>query len=337
MGSHLTKGAARSRSYCWPNQLFCAQLFARALLAGLLLALLGCGGGGAAQPSTPTPNVTMLLQDAPGNGVAAFNIDVTGVALGSASGNTVVLSSPGQAMELRHTQLAPTVAVEAFTAQAGTYNSLVFTVANPQLTVVTPSGQILRLNSQTHPSATLAASRLTVPLSLTVSNPGHVNLLLDFDVAHSLSTDANGNYVVRPVINASLVGAPTPVKLHGVLAMVVATFFNGPNVLSQVPINALGQGAANQQFVEVQLHDSGAAIPIAVGSNTVVDQALGNLSSLRMGQLIYLSAEVQNDGTFLASSIAAGPPPVLRHYEGPVTAVHRDSAGNPSFDVVVQN
>ena len=298
--------------------------------------MAGCGGGSAPAVSNPAPNVTMLLQDAPANGVAAFTIDVTSVSFTTPDGQVVQLTRPGQPMELRHTQLSPTVAVEGFTAQVGTYKSITFSLANPQLTVLNAAGQIVRVSAQTTPSARLATTRVTIPLSVTLGNPGHLSLMLDFDVAHSLSTDASGNYIISPVISAAVLGNQPGSKLRGALAMVVASFYNGPNVLSQVLVNTLAP-SANQQFVEVQLHDSGAIIPIAVGSSTVVDGALGGLSNLRLGQLIYVTAQMQENGAFLASSIAAGPPNQSQHYQGPVTAMHRDGSGNVSFDVVEQN
>lgn len=334
--SGLAKALLRSWRH-WTKQKPPFDTFSQLFLCGLALALVSCGGGNSPSAPSPTPNVTMLLQDAPADGVAAFDIDVTAVSLNGDGGEPVSLSSPGQAMELRHMQLSPTVAVEAFTSQAGNYKSLTLTLANPRLTVLNASGQIVRLTGQTTPSATLAASNVTIPSSVTLGYPGHVNLILDFDLGHSLSTDKNGNYVIRPVINASVLGGASPSNIRGALAMVIATFFNGPNVLSQVPINALGQGASNQQFIEVQLHDSGAAIPVAVNSSTVVDGALGGLSNLRLGQLIYVSAQIQDSGIFLASSIAAGPPNLSQHYQGPVTGVQKDKSGNVSLDVVVQN
>ena len=301
------------------------------------MALAGCGGGSAPAASNPTPNVTMLLQDAPANGVAAFRIDVTAVAFNTASGQAVALSNPEQSLELRHLQLSPTVAVEGFTSQAGAYKSLTLTLANPQLTVLNGSGQIVRLNSQTSPSARLASGNVTIPLNVTLGNSDHIQLMLDFDVAHSLSTDSHGNYIITPVIQAGVLGGPPPAKLRGALATVVATFFNGPNVLSQVPINNLAGGTSSQQFFEVQLQDSGQAIPVTVDSSTVIDAAIGSMSKLRLGQLIYVSADVQDNGTFRASSIAAGPSNSSLHYQGLVTGVQKQGSSSSLFNFVVQN
>ena len=326
--------AGTSASGCRHERL---AAFSRLLLAGLVAGLVGCGGGSTAPTSNAAPNLTLLLQDAPANGVAAFNVDVTGASFNGAGGQAVALSSPAQAMELRHMQLSPTVALETFASQPGTYNSLTFTLANPQLTVLNGSGQIVRLNSQTTPAATLAVSKVTVPLTVTVGNPGHVNLMLDFDVGSSISNDRNGNYIITPVIHAGVLSAQAPPVLRGALGTVIATFFNGPNVLSQVPINALGPSGSHQQFLEIQLHDSGQAIPVAVDSSTIVDAALGGLANVHMAESLYVSASLQSNGTFLASSIAAGPSTRSQHYQGLVTGVQRNNSGGLSFSVVVQN
>jgi hypothetical protein len=320
--------------------------FSAFLLGGLAVMLAGCGGGGSSTALPRAPNVTVLLQDAPADGVAAFSIGITTVSLNGADGQTLMLTSSAQTMEVRHVQLSPTVVFQGYVAQSRTYNSLKLSLSNPELTVRGADGKIVRINSKTTPFAQLASSKVTIPLAVTVNNLGHVGLMLDFDLEHSITNDGSGNYIIKPVIKASIVAdsaRPTkigsalaigssaqPVKLRGALAVVT-------HIPSQVPMNAVGWGTSNQQFFEIQLHDTGESIPVVVDSSTVIDGAIGQLAELRMGQIIYLSADFQENGTFLANSIAARPRNSSQHYEGPVTGVYKDTSGNVSLDVVVQN
>lgn len=308
--------------------------------------LAGCGGGGSSTASPPAPNVTVLLQDAPADGVAAFSIDMTTVSLNGADGQTLALTNPARTMELRHLQLSPTVFFQGYAPQNGTYNSLRLSLSNPELTVLGAHGKMVRINSQTSPSVQLTTSNVIVPVAVTVNNLGHVGLILDFDLEHSITNDGSGNYIIEPIIKARILpdsarpvkiagafaraNSAPPAKIRGALAMVT-------RLLSQVPINAAGQGTFNQQSFEIQLHDTDASIPVVIDSRTMIDHSIGQLSELRMGQLISVSADFQENGTFHANSIAARPRDSSQHYEGPVTGVYKDSSGNASLGVVVQN
>ncbi len=298
-------------------------------------ALSGCGGGAPADPPASTSNVTLLMQDAPAAGIAEFNIDVSGASLKGTGGQVLTLGGSPVTLEIRHLGLAPTVALRGNATQASSYNSLILNFANPQLTVVNAQGKVIRVTAQSTPSVRLASSSVNVPLTATVSATDHIAVMLDFDLQHSVSTDSQGNYVINPTLQAVLGNSP-PAGLQGALAVVSALFFNGPDVLSQVPLNSLGQGSGSQVF-QAQLLDSQQSVSVKVDSGTVLDPAIGQFSNIHLGQVIYVSAVFQGDGTFLAKSIGAGPTNISQRYQGVITAVHQNSSGQPTFDVVVQN
>jgi len=312
------------------------NLCAFAVLA-LAVALTGCGGGGAANAPAAPANVTLLVQDAPAGGIAEFNIDLTGASLKGAGGQTLSLGNSPETLEIRHLGLSPTVALHGSATETNTYSSLALTFANPQLTVVNSQGKVIRVTAQSAPSARLASSSISVPLTATVGARDHLGVMLEFDLQHSVSTDANGNYVITPVVQATVLSNSTPIGLEGALAVVSGLYFNGSNVLSQVPINTLGQGGPAPQVFQAQLLDSSQSVAVTVDSSTILDPAIGQFSNLHLGQVIYLSANFQNDGTFLAKSIGTGPASLSQRYQGLVTGVHQNSSGQPAFDVVVQN
>ena len=316
---------------------FQARFFLVWVVLALATAWTGCGGGALADPPGSTSNVTLLMQDAPAEGIAEFNIDVNQASLKGTGGQSLPLGSSPATLEIRHLGLAPTVALRGNASQTSTYSSLSLSFANPQLTVVNAQGKVIRVTGQSTPSVRLASSSASVPLTATVGAADHIAVMLDFDLQNSVSTDDQGNYIINPVLQAAVLRSSRAAGLQGSLAVVSALFFNGNNVLSQVPLNALGQGGAGSQVFQAQLLDSQQSVSIKVDSSTILDPAIGQFSNLHLGQVVYLSAYFQSDGTFLAKSIGAGPANMSQRYQGVVTAVHQNSSGEPTFDVVVQN
>lgn len=254
----------------------------------------------------------------------------------NSAGQSLAISTSGQSFELRHLELSPTVASLGQGVQPVTYTSLVLDLASPQLTVVDSHRNVVHLTPQTHPFVQLAATTVSVPLNITIGGASRAGMLLDFDLQHSVTNDVNGNYIINPVITAATQqNSLALAQLQGSLATVTAVFFNGPNPLSQVPINATNPGG--QQVFQAQLMDSGQVIPVSVDSTTVWDPALGQFSNLRVGQLIYLSADLQDSGSFLAKSVQIGPRTPSSRYQGVVTGVQKDQSGNVSLKLVVQN
>ena len=300
--------------------------------------MMGCGGGSNPVPPSSSQNVMAFMQDAAPDGVVAFGIDVNSAALKAAAGDSVALINSPEHVEVRHLELAPTVAFRGGSTQVNTYTGLALDFSNPQLMLETASGNIVHLDSSSTPSVQLAVSSVTIPLSIVLSASDHVGLMLDFDLRQSISIDAKGNYLINPVVHAATqANSAMPLTLEDALATISATFLNGPTPLSQVPIDSLtGPGSSETQVFQVVLAQTGQMVPVSVDSNTVMDSRFGAVSQLKVGQQITLTADFQPDGTLLAKHIEAGPSNGTSRYQGVVTGVQQSASGY-SIDVVVQN
>jgi hypothetical protein len=307
------------------------------VVAALAAGLSACGtAGGSSQTATSPPppsasgTVTTFIQDAPTNAAggsttssspsdaASFGVDVSGTALTS-SGSNVSLASSVQSLELRHLNLASTIASVA-QVTPGNFTSLTLTLANPRLTVINAQGQAMQLNGQTTPSVRLAQSGLNIPLSVDVPTGGEVGLEVLFDVQRSISLDSSGNYVITPVVTASVV--PNP-PTDNQLADAIGTI----NSLSTSP----------QPTLNVQLAKTKQALILVVNSNTLWGSAVGQFSKLQVGENITFNAQYQPDGTYLVSFIGSAPANLPVSYRGVLTAVSQDASGNISISLVAQD
>ena len=116
------------------------RLVVGASLLVLTLGFAGCGTTGSNSSTTPPPpptannaNLSIFATDAPADNVLAFKMDVTSISVTDAAGTNTTLSTTPQTLELRHLQLAPTLALQAANLPRGQYNSINLTVANPEL------------------------------------------------------------------------------------------------------------------------------------------------------------------------------------------------------------
>src|SRR5262249_9298136 len=108
-------------------------------LLGLAMVLTGCGSTGS-NPTPPPPpppvgasNLTVFATDAAADNVLAFKIDVTAISVTDANGKTTTLTTTPQTLELRHLQMAPTLALQASNLSAVQYNTVTVSLANPKL------------------------------------------------------------------------------------------------------------------------------------------------------------------------------------------------------------
>lgn len=292
--------------------------------AGTMVGLTGCGvGANGNQPALPPSNgvssgsVTGFITDAPVAGVVAFQIDMTGAALTDAQGHRTNLTNTVQEIEVRHLELSPTLAFQGVSAPSGNYTALNLTFANPQLTLSDAQGNVTQLNSTTTPSVRLAHVSLNQSVALSLAANSNAGLMIDFDLHQSLSVDANGNYVIDPVVKLGVPG--TQATLSPNLTAAAGTILNIP---------AAG-------VLELQLRDGGQKARITTDSNTQFIGTNGQVSSLQVGQAIEVAARFQSDGTFMATRIEAASDPSLS-LQGVVTSVNHDTEGNASIEVVAQ-
>jgi hypothetical protein len=305
-------------------------------LALLAVASAGCGSAGGSNSASPPPtsspagDVTAFLQDAPVSSssvssatslidVAALQVSITGATLSDSSSTPVVLSSSTQQIELRHLDLAFAIAIQATNIPAADYKALNLTFANPKLTVINSQGQAIQLDGTTTPSVRLAQVQVNAPLSATVSSGGHLGLSITFDLLRSVSTDSNGDYVITPVVDASVVpSSPQDNQLVETVATIKAISSSG-------------------HTVTVQLAGKSQTISVASDSNTLFGPNVGQFSNLQTGQNITMDAKFQSDGTYLATFIGSAAPDLTMTFEGILASVGKDSSGNPIISIVAQN
>lgn len=288
----------------------------------LTMIMLGCGTTGSTNsapsplpsPSPGAANLTVFAADAAADNVLAFKIDVTSMSVTDSSGKATTLTTTPQTMELRHLELAPTLALQAGNLPAGSYTSVNLTLANPRLAVFS-AGTVTQVTN-----ATLTSSTVSVPLSsFSLPSGGTQGLALDFDLAASLSTNASGGFVINPVIHPSAVSASTSgIELSDTVGRISA--------LNSSPANSF-----NFQLV------SGAATAVVVtDASTVYDASIAKFSGLAAGQYVEVEGNFQSDGTFLAKYIElSAATPALR-MQGVVSSVSATATGT-TLNLVVQN
>lgn len=280
-------------------------------LLGMTLILGGCGSTGSTSatppPPSPTPgtsNLSVFVKDAAADNVLAFKVDVTSVSVTDSAGHSTTLSTSPMSFELRHLELAPTLALEAGNLTPGAYSTLNLTLANPALVVNTAGTPTQVSNPQ------LTSTSVSIPLSsFSLPSGGTQGLALDFDLQQSISQNASGNYVITPVIHESAV-APGSSGMH-----LVDTVGK---------ISALPSSPANS--FDFQISNTPSTARIVTDATTVFDASIGKFSSLQVGQYVEVEGVLQNDGTFLAKYIELSASNPLLRIGGVVAAVQKDAA-----------
>jgi hypothetical protein len=290
------------------------------LAVAMIVGLSACSG----VPSQPTQTahgssgtVAAFLTDAPADGVVAFSIEVTGAALVGSNGVSTNISRGVQKIEMRHLQLAPTLAFQASGVPSGNFTALEMTFANPQITLADAQGNVTILNATSNPSVRLASVAVNQPISMVLQVTGSAGLAIDFDLRQSVQMDANGNYAVTPVVNVSAVtDSITEPSIENAEGTVVS-------------IAALSS-------VNLQLHDTGQIVHVVTNDNTMFAADAGQFTSMETGQDIEVDAQFQGDGSFLATRIdsVSSDPPLC--FSGVVAGIIQDASGNASVEVVVQ-
>jgi len=228
--------------------------------------------------------------------------------LTNAAGQSVSIANGAHPMEFRHLELAPTLAFQT-NVPLDNYSALKLSFTNPQIIVRSSTGKMVRLNGSTTPSVRLASSNVRVPVAMSVS--GVTGLMFDFDLQRSITIDSSGNYIVNPVISAFVTDNSGPGQLEDTLGQIVSV--------------ASGE---NLQILDVSLLDTGTVVRVHTDAKTFFGTSIGQFSNLSVGQVIELDAQLQQDGTFLASLIDAGPPDPSRSYHGLLSSMQQASAGS---------
>jgi len=291
----------------------------------IIAGLTGCAGAvqknstPPPQPNTPTGSVAVFLTDAPLTGVVSFSLLVSGATITDSSGKNLSIFGSTEQSEFRHLELAPTVLVQAPNVPTGTYSNLGLTLANPEISISDSTGKVTQLSGSTTPSVKLANSGVSLPVSLSINSNSLIGVQLDLNLAKSVSIDSSGNYVINPVVNATVVsGTQSELDVVDTVGTISGKSASSPNSLT------------------LQLKSNAGSIAVDSDASTVWSSDIGQFANLKVGEGIELNAEMQNSGSYLAKFIGSSTANLSSTYEGLLTEVMQDSAGNFSFNVTVQ-
>lgn len=292
------------------------------MIAIVAVAWSGCGGT-AASPSyvqgtvQPANTITGFVTDASADSVMAFRADIISAVLLDSSGHAVRAAGLTRRIEVGHLELAPGILFQAVRPIVpATYTTLKITMANPEIEIGLQGGGVQKLTNFSLPAVLpLNPVQVSVPLGGVFTDPLTAGLMLDFDLADSLTTDTAGNYVFRPVIKVQAVpDTQTAWVLGAARGKIVA--------MSQSPA-----------WIDLQLMEGGFTVRLAVDNSTDFAPSLKGISSLSVGQMIETYAQFRN-GVYSAMFIdSAFDPSVSKRG---VVVVPPTVDGSP-LQILVQN
>jgi hypothetical protein len=293
-------------------------------LCSLVLAII-VGANGCArvtgQPTRPATGsngtVSVFLTDAPADGVVAFSIQVTGVSLVGSNGASTNISRGVQEIEMRHLQLAPTLAFQSNIVPTGHFTSLNMSFANPQITLADAQGNVTILNANTTPSVHLSNFTINDPINLALQAAASASLAIDFDLRQSLQRDSIGNYVVTPVVSVNIItDSASDQNIENAEGTVVSV--------------------SSASSINLQLRDTGRIVNVVTNPGTAFADDAGQATTIEAGQYVAVDAQMQSDGSFLATQVDSVSPNPPLCFSGVVTGIIQDPSGNPSIEIVVQ-
>lgn len=276
----------------------------RKWLSGLVAFVLtgfaaGCGAGNTTMQTVQPQPATIFVSgtDAPLPSVVSFKVVVSGISVEEGMGTPVTVTSGPQTVDFAKLNGLHTL-LDLNTIPAGTYDTVIVTLANPEidyLNVTNPQTNpptrptISAYTGTTTPPATLSTS--TVTLSLTkplVVNAGDViGLGFEFNIRKSLAVDMTGQ--LTGVVNPTLqVKAITPSDADAYIDEFVA----GVTTVNATGNSFTVQGAHGRAFT-VNVNDQ----TEWEGSETIND--------LTSASIVSISGTLDRTaGTFLADEVA---------------------------------
>ena len=268
---------------------WCSFLFA----AGLIAFISGCGSGSYNPPMTQSATGTVFVTgtDAPLPSVVSFQVDITGLSVSDGMNPPVSVLNGTQTVDFARLNGLRTL-LDINTIPAGTYTSVVATLANPQIGYlnVNPPARptVSTLDGTTTPAVTLTTSSVTIPLAspLVVSTGNIIGLKFEFDIRKSIALDSNGQ----------ITGAVTPTLDLKAITPSDADAYIDDFVAGVVSVNAGGnsfiiQGPHGHQFT-VNVNDQ----TEWEGSETI--------ANLTTTSIVEISGTLdRTSATFLADSV----------------------------------
>ena len=266
-------------------------LLLAALLALVVLSIVGCGGGGGTTLSGNSQGAVFVTgEDAPLPSVVGLNLTINSITLTGASNSPQLVSSPISVDFARLVGLREPLAFNA--VPADTYTQATFVLSSPvinYISVVAPP-QVSTLNgtfaspTSTNPQTTSVT--VSFPTPMVVGASGLAGLHTEFDIRQSLAVDNTGQItgVINPVMFIEAVKATNP---EGQI-----TDLTGTIVSVNVAGNSLMvQGPFGHQFT------------VDVNGSTNYNAGFTLATLPTSGGFVALQGTVQMDGSILASDV----------------------------------
>jgi hypothetical protein len=261
----------------------------------------GCGRGSSASSSSQMAaqaGSVGFVTGAAANGVLAFRADITRGALVDSAGHSVSVAGLPRHLEVRHLELAPGILFQASPPPA-TYISLNLTLANVEMDAVNADGGVQTFTASTSPALIASQLNVTVRLNMSLPQNSAPGLMIDFDLADSITNDASGNYVFRPVVNATQVADTDPGWELGAARGKIVAILKDPASISDYPAS-----------IDLQLFDGGFTVELALDSTTHFSPDLQGISGLKVGQAVETYAHFRS-GTYTAGFIDSASDPTV--------------------------
>jgi hypothetical protein len=308
----------------------------------ILLFMTGCGSQSPLTSTAPTNPVAgvapvgLTVTDDPPAGVVVLFFQLSITSASFQPGNVSLLSSSNP-IPVNVTQLqADSAFLGSTNVNAGTYNSLALTFANPQLTIFNGTGAaigtcannaVCQLTPTTTP-LTLSFSSAPFPLTVTANQP--VALQLDIHLNQIIQSDLSVNLAATNAVSvselpSSSVGRPSPGlgRLFG--------------TVQSLGTNQFTLQTAWGRTVTIDVNSSTTYnIPANALCGGVCNLACQGFSCLLVGDVLEVRVSLQSDGSLLASEVDYVEGPGQESYEGTIASLNT-SGSNTTMNLILQN
>lgn len=256
-----------------------------ALAAAMLAGLAACGSSGSSTLASPAPStrVRVNLGDGPADEVAGFSMTIDSLSLRDSMGGSVTILRGPTTLEMTHLMGAmQPLGVNA--VPQGTYTGATLVIGSAVVSYMDPATHALI--QKTLPGPMSASIPFNGPMTVSAS-PMALNM--DMDLAASVSIDAAGNVAMTPAFHTSLGGMG-----------------------SGNPMDPENGGIQHLAGAVTSASSSGFTLATMMGSQSMSFQTNGATSfqggltgtgMMTNGMLVWVDAELQSDGSMLATAV----------------------------------
>lgn len=272
-----------------PHRILLLAIALLIIFTGILV--IGCGGGSSSPPPPPPPppgtsSTQIRVGDASTDRVVAFQVTIGNIILTPAgSGASQQVQVPTNRLDLSHMagKLEPVVILNA---PQGTYTNAIVNIANPTVTFLNGSGNLVTIPGGASQSVTVNFS----PALTISSSPAILNI--DINAASTLTTDASGNVLGFSFSSSSFAISTSPIVAENLQQDITGEI---ESVVGQVA----SVSGANFTLNGAQ---GGGQFVFVTDSSTVFFGGLTNAASMA-NQIVRVDGTTRADGTLLARKV----------------------------------